>query len=298
MEHFVRSVERDSGPDSPNERRRPPPPPPHAPLETGTSPPRQIDLAVWQARLAELEVNKTFMNRLVLDYLVIEGYKDAAEAFARESGVAPEVDLDTISDRMSIRESVQRGDVEAAVARVNELDPTILRGNSQLAFHLRQQQLIEIIREGRIEDALVFAQQELAPAGEQNPAFLEELERTMALLAFEDSATCPVGHLLEPTQRYKTASELNGAILASQAQQTEPKLPTVLRMLQRTQKNLAEKNIVFPQVTDLASARFSLGTNGPGDTCHGSNSKLPAQAGLGPGSGAGASTRVGISNTS
>jgi len=216
----VRSVERDSGPDSPNERRRPPPPPPHAPLETGTSPPRQIDLAVWQARLAELEVNKTFMNRLVLDYLVIEGYKDAAEAFARESGVAPEVDLDTISDRMSIRESVQRGDVEAAVARVNELDPTILRGNSQLAFHLRQQQLIEIIREGRIEDALVFAQQELAPAGEQNPAFLEELERTMALLAFEDSATCPVGHLLEPTQRYKTASELNGAILASQAQQT------------------------------------------------------------------------------
>lgn len=217
---FARSAERDLGRDSPTEVRRPPPPPPPAPVDDGAAAPRQIDTAIWQARLAEIEVDKTLMNRLVLDYLVIEGYKDAAEAFARESGVAPEVDLDTISDRMSIRAAVQRGDVEAAVARVNELDPQILNGNTQLAFHLRQQQLIEIIREGRVEDALAFAQQELAPAGEQNPAFLEELETTMALLAFENSAACPVGHLLEPTQRHKTARELNGAILASQAQQT------------------------------------------------------------------------------
>lgn len=34
-------------------------------------------------------------------------------------------------------------------------------------------------------DALQFAQEELAPRGEENPAFLAELERTMALLAFD-----------------------------------------------------------------------------------------------------------------
>jgi hypothetical protein len=48
-------------------------------------------------------------------------------------------------------------------------------------------------------------------------AFLEELERTVALLAFEDTVNCPVGELLDISQRQKTASELNAAILTSQS---------------------------------------------------------------------------------
>lgn len=47
--------------------------------------------------------------------------------------------------------------------------------------------------------------------------FLEELERTVALLAFEDSANSPVSDLLDISQRQKTASELNAAILTSQS---------------------------------------------------------------------------------
>jgi len=42
-----------------------------------------------------------------------------------------------------------------------------------------------LIRHGRLTDALSFAQSELAPRGEESPEFLAELERTMALLAFE-----------------------------------------------------------------------------------------------------------------
>ena len=48
-------------------------------------------------------------------------------------------------------------------------------------------------------------------------SFLEELERTVALLAFEDFANCPVGELLDISQRLKTASEVNAAILTSQS---------------------------------------------------------------------------------
>lgn len=44
-----------------------------------------------------------------------------------------------------------------------------------LFFHLQQQRLIELIRAGRTEQALVFAQEYLAPHGEENEAFLEEL---------------------------------------------------------------------------------------------------------------------------
>jgi hypothetical protein len=59
---------------------------------------------------------------------------------------------------------------------------------------------------------------------------LEELERTMALLAFE-SRKSPVGDLLDHSQRQKIASELNAAILTSQCQEKDPKLPSMLKML-------------------------------------------------------------------
>lgn len=65
------------------------------------------------------------LNRLIMDYLVIEGYKDAADAFSRESGLKPFVDSDSILNRMIIRGAIQRGDVEDAIGRVNELDPEV-----------------------------------------------------------------------------------------------------------------------------------------------------------------------------
>jgi hypothetical protein len=44
----------------------------------------------------------------------------------------------------------------------------ILDTNPQLYFHLQQQKLIELIRVGKINEALEFAQEELAPRGEEN----------------------------------------------------------------------------------------------------------------------------------
>jgi CTLH/CRA C-terminal to LisH motif domain len=49
------------------------------------------------------------------------------------------------------------------------------------------------------------------------PAFLEEIEKTVALLAFEDVKNSPYGELLDTSQRMKTASAVNAAILTSQS---------------------------------------------------------------------------------
>jgi hypothetical protein len=116
--------------------------------------------------------------------------------------------------------------------------------------------LIELIRQGKISDALWFAQSELAPRGEENPACLAELEQTMALLAFDlpgtttpapaskgskskdkaddfsTSSLPPSLHaLLMPAQRLKTAREVNEAVLQSLGQGPTPKLPGLLRVL-------------------------------------------------------------------
>lgn len=48
------------------------------------------------------------------------------------------------------------------------LGKQILDTNPQLFFHLQQQRLIELIRADKVEEALEFAQEELAPRGEEN----------------------------------------------------------------------------------------------------------------------------------
>ena len=179
---------------------------------------------------------------------------DAARAFQREAGAAPGVDLDAITDRMEVRRAVQRGDVQAAIERVNDLDPEILEERQELLFHLQQQRLIELIRAGDAAEALDFAAAQLAPCGEDHPAFLEELERTVALLIFEDPAASPMGDLLGPLQRQKTAGELNAAILAAQSQAREPKLPNLLKLLVWAQGQLGEL-AEFPKVTRFGGRR-------------------------------------------
>ncbi len=65
------------------------------------------------------------LNRLVMDYLVIEGYKAAAEEFGAEASVEAPIDLQSIESRMNIRDAVQRGDMEEAIMRVNDLNPEV-----------------------------------------------------------------------------------------------------------------------------------------------------------------------------
>ena len=116
-------------------------------------------------------------------------------------------------------------------------------------FRLQQQKLIEYIRAGRIADALQFAQEELAPRGEESPEFLSELERTMSLLAFENATNAPpaIADLLSPAQRMKTAGEVNAAILDSLSQGKEVKLVGLLKLL-CWGENLLEEKAEFPKV--------------------------------------------------
>lgn len=159
----------------------------------------------------------------------------------------------------------------------------ILDTNPLLFFHLQQQRLIELIRTGDISQALQFASEELAPRAEEHPDLLPELERTMALLAFElprqssvasavtsgggKKATLEVPphitELLAPAQRLRTAGELNAAILASQSQGREPKLPQLIKMLSFGENILTkEAKISFPRLDLVGALQLSSTDNG------------------------------------
>lgn len=221
---------------------------------------KSMSLEQWQSVVAQVPLPTAELNQLVMNFLVTEGYVEAARTFQHESGTSPGVELSAITERMEIRQAVQSGQIEEAIEKVNDLDPEILEERHHLYFHLQQQRLIELIRAGDITSALEFAQEELAPQGEDNPEFMKELERTVALLAFEDASSSPLAELMELSQRQRTASELNAAILSSQCQEEEPRLPTLLKLMLWAQKQLEEK-AAFPKIEDLLTAELVVPKN-------------------------------------
>eukprot|EP00667_Euglena_gracilis_P018801 EG_transcript_20031 len=219
------------------------------------NPSRDVPYGEWVKLLERVRVSKQSLNQLVMNYLVVEGYKDSAEQFQQESGTDPGIDLDSVTDRMAVRSAIQEGSVLEAISRVNDLNPDLLEMNTDLHFQVKKQEFIELVRKGDIPGALRFAEEELAPTGELHPALLEELEDVMALLAFPDPAQSPLRHLLDVAHRQKTASELNAAILAAQCQEKEPKLLMLLRLLTWAQAKLDETT-QYPRIGDLATAAW------------------------------------------
>lgn len=87
-------------------------------------------------------------------------------------------------------------------------------------------------------------QEHLAERGEQNPAILGELERTLALLAFDDPEKSPFGDLLHPSHRQRVASELNAAILkAEHRESTTPQLVSLMKLVMWAQDQLDQRKV-------------------------------------------------------
>lgn len=66
-----------------------------------------------------------------------EGYKDAAERFQEESGITPPVDLNSLDDRIKIRNAIQNGQIQEAIRLINQLHPELLDNDRYLYFHLQ-----------------------------------------------------------------------------------------------------------------------------------------------------------------
>lgn len=113
----------------------------------------------------------------------------------------------------------------------------ILDSDPTLHFSLLRLQLIELIRTchatggDNIHPALSFATSHLAPRAPANPQYLEDLEKTMALILFPPNQLEPqLAALLKPELRKITADKVNKAILANQCQRREAAIRDLVRL--------------------------------------------------------------------
>ncbi|KAI9845296.1 MAG: hypothetical protein M1838_001796 [Thelocarpon superellum] len=207
----------------------------------------------FERRVDDVKPSKADINFVIMDYLINEGYPSAARKFAFEANIPTTEDLTSIQERVEIRNAIHGGDIQTAIEKINELNHQILDNSPPLHFALLRLQLVELIRRctsspsGDITPALTFATQQLAPRAPTNPEFLEDLERTMALLIFPpDNLAPPLKALLDPHLRKTVANMVNEAILINQGARREARIRSLVRLRTWAEQKAREQKKDLP----------------------------------------------------
>lgn len=283
-----------------------------------------------------MQLKRSEMNELIMDYLVHEGFKEAAERFREEAGIESanlrfenqhldynddasstlqqtngEVEItnnnnginnnniidhtnqkdrrntptsanqsglsDTKSDRLAglnnwlsktetpemmdkrikIRHLIEEGDILKGQSQINIYYPELLDNHRNIYFKLQQQHLIELIRQQKINEVLSYVHDQLSVDELKD---LGEMERTLALLAYEHPDKSPYASLLQTSHRLQLASDINDIILQETTGNVEPNKPrlvTLLKLLFWTQSELERKKVHFPKMTDLVNGTIA-----------------------------------------
>lgn len=214
----------------------------------------------FDRRVEEMKPTKTDINTVIMDYLIKEGYPDSARKFAIEANIKHRPDDETIRIRVQVRNAIHSGDIQTAIELINELNPEILDLDPQLHFALLRLQLVELIRtctsptssSADISPALKFATTQLAPRASTSKEFLNDLERTMALLVFStDSLTPQNADLLKPSLRMEVADRVNQAILRKQGSSVEAQIKEWVRARAWSEKEARKARKDIPSVIKL-----------------------------------------------
>ncbi|GAO17384.1 hypothetical protein UVI_02039030 [Ustilaginoidea virens] len=210
----------------------------------------------FELRVREVKSPKSDINALLLDYLTMEGYPNAAARFSKEANLQPHQDSGSIRSRQNIQNHIHSGNIQAAIEELNELDPAILDEDKALHFLLLRLQLVELIRSCNatedISPALKFATEQLGPRAPTNPSFLEDLERTMALLLFPSDALEPrLAALLDPQLRLAAADSVNKAILEKQSARREAAIRHLVKLRVWAENTAREKGVSLPSQLDI-----------------------------------------------
>ncbi|KRX72945.1 Glucose-induced degradation protein 8 -like protein [Trichinella sp. T6] len=203
-------------------------------------------------------LSNTCLNVVVGEYLVKGGYLSAAGKLFEESPVV-ESQLGDLAKKIEtlpkVENEILSGRIREATRILNDYDPELLDNDQYLHFYLLHQEFIEMLKEKRVAEALDFAQFNISPKIETNSEMLAQIERSCALLAYDDPENCPFADMTKPTQRQKLLSNVFTSIFNPKDIDI-PRAPTAMEDL-LLYINWAYDQLDKNQVTYEKKMRFS-----------------------------------------
>ena len=219
---------------------------------------KSISNEKWQKELNVQKMNKDKMNKIIANYLFIQGYCQPLKKFISEAKIQFDFDEKLLNQRFLIRQLITTNQIVKAIQEINSIDKNILIENKVINFVLQRQILFNYIKENKLQEALNFAKDNLLPLSERDEFLYKELEKAMGVLAYENINDSPEKELITDKFLEKVASKINLVILnyLSGNKMINLNLDLLLKLTIYVQQEL-KKEINFPIITSLSPLSFS-----------------------------------------
>ena len=219
---------------------------------------KSISNEKWQKELNVQKMNKDKMNKIIANYLFIQGYCQPLKKFLSEAKIQFDFDEKLLNQRFLIRQLITTNQIEKAIQEINSIDKNILIENKVINFVLQRQILFNYIKENKLQEALNFAKDNLLPLSEGDEFLYKELEKAMGVLAYENINDSPEKELITDKFLEKVASKINLVILnyLSGNKMINLNLDLLLKLTIYVQQEL-KKEINCPIITSLSPLSFS-----------------------------------------
>ncbi|KAA8546298.1 hypothetical protein F0562_002963 [Nyssa sinensis] len=192
--------------------------------------------AKQQIMIEKLSLPQNVSYGIVRSYLLHYGYEDTLKLFdmasrgtvpsmlAQENGFNEQDDTYALNQRKTFRQLIRSGKIDDAfgklcdwypqIVQVDSLKYYIMDGTSVTCFLLHCQKFIELVRDGKLEEAVAHGRNEFEIFFKL-AEYDDLIKDCAALLAYEQPQKSSVGYLLEDTQREIVADNVNAMILST-----------------------------------------------------------------------------------
>ncbi|KAK3006090.1 hypothetical protein RJ639_016534 [Escallonia herrerae] len=184
--------------------------------------------AKQQMTVEKVSIPQSASHGIVRSYLLYYGYEDTLSLFdtatlstvppislAQENGISEHDNMYDLKRRKILRQLIRCGEIDDAVSKLRDWYPQIFEEHtSATCFLLHCQKFIELVRVGKLEEAVVYGRTEFEKFY-RLAEYDDLVKECAALLAYEQPQKSSVGYLLEDSQREIVADAINAIILST-----------------------------------------------------------------------------------
>lgn len=199
-------------------------------------------------------LNRDFMNRMILDFLVANSYKDAALKFSEDTKIPLSCDIAQIDLRVKLRNIIIAEDFLTCIAEVNSIFPNLFSQNSQLLFDLYRLTFISFLKRKDIMGAVTFAKEKINHLYHNHRSRRRDIKMMMSLIVVYDNKELwpkSLKNIAEDSYKYNLADRLNAIVLKEQGLCCESAISDMLRHVLFRQNEFELSNI--PKIVGIGT---------------------------------------------
>ncbi|KAG5364635.1 Ran-binding protein 9 [Yarrowia sp. E02] len=207
-------------------------------IESSTKVPAHAARNAFQEKqLAQGNLNP-LINNLVMSYLTHVGYVDTAEALYRD--VCRDQDMqDEGTGGGDIRGLVLSGDIDGAMALVEEHYPTVFESQDMVLFQLKCRKFVELLQANAVIEAVEYGRElKLEYSNDPRPQVQDLLRHAFSLIAYDSNQ---VNEELDTVKsREELWEQLSSAILVAHGRSPVAPLKRIVQHTRQMIKVLGE----------------------------------------------------------